>query len=142
MLTLPQIAQRTNRLRQEGSRYVRIIHMKKGWDSLGRGFVACSSYSTHIISGDGRPIKNTNPSRYITVITFLDTQLHVNISCSCGDFTYRWETALHHKSAADIEYSNGEWPVITNPQGRGWACKHLLALYYKIKPQLPAPRRK
>lgn len=140
MLTLPQIAKRTNRLRLEGARYVRIVDMKKGWDSLGRGWVACSSYSTHIIGPDGKPRPNENPNKYVTVFTFLDTKLHVIVSCSCADFTYRWETALHNKGAAEIEYSNGDWPSITNAAGKNAMCKHAIKLYEKIKPKLPSPK--
>lgn len=140
MLTLHQIARRTNRLRQEGSRYVRIIDMKKGYDSLGRGFVASASYSTHLIDQDGRAIRNPHPHKYVTVITFLDSKLHVLVSCSCADFMYRHEVALHSKEAAEIEYSNGAFPSVTNPGLRTGTCKHLLALYYKIRDKLPAPR--
>lgn len=140
MLTLPQIARRTNRLRQAGSRYVRFTDIKKGWDTLGRGFIAGASYSTHIINNYGIAVRNTDPTRYVTVITFLDTKLHVNISCSCGDFMYRTEWALWNKGAADIEYSNGEPPDITNPKYSPYCCKHLLALYNKIKSKLPSPK--
>lgn len=141
MLTLPQIARRVSRYRREGSRYVRITYMKKGYDSLGRGYAACASYSTHIIGKDGRPYKNEKPNKYVTVITFLDIRLHVLVSCSCPDFLYRWEYALTDSGAAEIEYSNGEFPIIRNPSLKTSYCKHLLALYEKIKPMLPKPKR-
>lgn len=47
---------------------------------------------------------------------------------------------MNHKQAADIEYSNGELPVIRNPQMRPAQCKHLVALFNKIKDQLPRPK--
>ncbi|BAG41676.1 hypothetical protein [Ralstonia phage phiRSL1] len=141
-LTIHQIVKKTNRLRVEGSRYVRFIDLKKGFDSLGRGFIAGASYSTHIVGQDGRPHVNPNPHKYVTVITFLDQQLHVHVSCSCADMLYRWEVALTSKGAAEIEYSNGDLPTTTNPQLKVMCCKHVLALYTKIKPKLPAPKKK
>jgi hypothetical protein len=141
MLTLPQIAQRLNERRKQSAKYVRIIHVKKGWDSLGRGYVACASYSTKIWDNYKRKfVLNKVRNRYVTVIVFLDTRLHVVVSCSCPDFKYRWEVALNHKQAAEIEYSNGELPVIRNPTMRATNCKHLYALYQKIKDELPKPK--
>lgn len=140
MLTLPQIIKKTRRLQLMGAKYVRIKQVKKGWDSQGRGFIACSSYSTHIINQYGNPVKNENPKQYVTVFTFLDTKLHVLISCSCPDFLYRREVALTNKGAAEIEYSNGEQPTTTNPSLTANCCKHCVALYEKyiygkIKPK-------
>lgn len=140
MLTIQQIVKKANRLRLEGARYVRITDVKKGYDSQGRGFVAAASYSTHLIGEDGRPVANPHPHKYVSVITFLDTKLHVQVSCSCADFLYRWEVALHDKGAAEIEYSNGAYPTMTNPQGRHATCKHLISLYRKIEKKLPPPK--
>lgn len=47
---------------------------------------------------------------------------------------------MNHQQAAGVEYSNGELPVIRNPQMRPAQCKHLVALYNKIKDQLPRPK--
>ena len=146
MLTLPQIVKRVNKRRHESAKYVKIIHMKKGYDSLGRGFVASASYSTKVFDHyrqkfvKNKTGKDGKPNRYVTVIIFLDTYLHVIVSCSCADFKYRWEVALNHKQAADIEYSNGELPVIRNPSMRPAQCKHLVALFNRIKDQLPKPK--
>jgi hypothetical protein len=143
MLTLSQLYQRTNKRRKESARYVKIIHQKRGWDSLGRGYVACASYSTH----EWSPWKQKfvpNPrrkNRYVTVIVFLDPRLHVVVSCSCADFKFRWEVSLNHAQAAEIEYSNGELPKIRNPTMKKWMCKHLLKLYETIKPELPKAKR-
>lgn len=131
MLTLPQIIRRTNRFRKEGAKYVRILDLKKGYNSLGQGFIASSSYSTHILGADGRPYVNRDAHKYVTVITFLDKKLHVNVSCSCSDFKFRWETALSYKGAAEIEYSDGSPPDNTNPQYKTATCKHLYALWEK-----------
>lgn len=141
MLTLPQIVQRVNERRHQSAKYVRILQIKKGWDSLGRGYVASASYSTKIWDPYKRKfVNNKERKRYVTVIVFLDPRLHVVVSCSCADFKYRWEVALNHKQAAEIEYSNGELPVIRNPTMRAAQCKHLVALYNKIKDQLPKRR--
>jgi hypothetical protein len=140
MLTIQQIVKKANRLRLEGAKYVRFTDIKKGYDSRGRGFVAGASYSTHLIGEDGRPVKNPHPHKYVTVITFRDQKLNVLVSCSCADFLYRWEVALHNKDAAEIEYSNGAYPTMTNPSGKHASCKHIIALYSKIKAKLPPPR--
>ena len=44
--------------------------------------------------------------------------------------------ALHKKGAADIEYSNGQMPDITNPGLHVQQCKHLCALYFRIRNKL------
>lgn len=143
MLTLPQIYQRTDKRRKESAKYVKIIHQKRGWDSHGRGFVACASYSTK----EWNPWKQKyvkNPrikNRYVSVFVFLDPRLHVVVSCSCADFKYRWEFSLNQTQAAEIEYSNGEFPKIRNPQLSKRMCKHLLKLYEVIKPELPKAKR-
>lgn len=140
MLTIHQIAKKTTRLRKEGARYVRFTDIKKGYLSNGNGYIAGASYSTHIIGPDGRPVVNQAPNKYVTVIEFLDRRLHAKVSCSCSDFLYRWEVALNNKEAAEIEYSNGEWPSMTNPQGSARWCKHLQRLYDNIKAKLPSPQ--
>lgn len=140
MLTIHQIARKTNKLRQSGAKYVRFTDFKKGYDSLGRGFVASASFSTHIVSPDGQVRKNETRHKYVTVITFLNAKLQVSVSCSCSDFMYRWEVALNNKGAAEIEYSNGEQPTTTNPTLKTAMCKHAFALYMKIKDKLPPPK--
>src|ERR1700684_1522136 len=128
MLTLPQIVRQTDKLRKERSKYVKILYTKKGYNTLGQGFIATSSYSTHLVDPNGRVYVNEQPDKYITVVTFLDNKLHVKASCSCPDFLYREEWALWNRKAADIEYSNGDFPDITNSQYRPYGCKHLMAL--------------
>ena len=55
-------------------------------------------------------------------------QKHVLLSCSCENFTYTWEYALHHWGSAVIKYSNGEPASMTNPGNQPGMCKHLCAL--------------
>lgn len=140
MLTLPQIVRRASGLRHAGAKFVRFTDTKKGYTSEGLGYVAGASYSTHVIGQDGKPVRNDNPHKYVTVFVFLDTKLHVRCSCSCADFMYRWEVALHKKDAAEVEYSNGDVPMITNPKMTATFCKHCIALYNKIANKLPSPR--
>jgi hypothetical protein len=140
MLTLDQMARRTSSLRRDGARYVRFTDLKKGYLSNGNGYIAGASYSTHIVTPDGKIKPNDQPNKYVTVIEFLDTELHAKISCSCGDFTYRWEWALWNRGAADIEYSNGDSPDINNPSYKPAMCKHALALFKKIQSKLPLPK--
>ena len=144
MLTMPQIYSRTDSRRKESAKYVRIIYQKRGWRKEdGRGFVACKSYSTK----EWDPYRQKyvpNPrikNRYVTVIVFLDQRLHVDASCSCADYRYRWDYALHVNRASDLEYAqpgpNGLFPKIRNPSLRTKSCKHLVKLWETILPEIP-----
>ena len=55
-------------------------------------------------------------------------QKHVLVSCSCGFFTYYCEVALNHWGSANIKYSNGAHPDVTNPGLHPLMCKHLVSL--------------
>lgn len=52
---------------------------------------------------------------------------HVAVSCDCEYFLYHCEVADQRKGSAEIEYSNGRWPKITNPRGVAHLCKHIVA---------------
>lgn len=132
-----QIAKKINNRRKANSVYVRILKMKKGYTPNGKGYVACQSYSSHVLDEYGRPVRTQDPNKYVTMMIFIDKKLNVKCSCSCPDFLYRWEVALVNKGAADVEYSNGEQPDITNPKKIPAACKHMYKLYLKILPHLP-----
>lgn len=56
----------------------------------------------------------------------------IKISCQCPRFMYYYEYALAQKGAADIIYSNGEFPSTTNPGLVPSMCKHGLALMYTV----------
>jgi hypothetical protein len=144
MLTMPQIYARTDSRRKESAKYVRVVYQKRGWRSEdGRGFVACRSYSTK----EWDPYRQKyvpNPrikNRYTTVIVFLDQRLHVDASCSCADYRYRWDFALNQKRASDLEYAqpgpNGLYPKIRNPSLKTKSCKHLVKLWETILPEIP-----
>lgn len=133
MLTFPQIVRKTPKLRKENSLFVRLSTPKFGYTKKGTAFAAVKSYSTHIKLKDGSVVKHVSPEKYVTVVEFLDNRLHVNLSCSCPDFLYRFEVALNKKGAAQIEYSNGELPTVTNPTMIAACCKHCIALYNSLK---------
>lgn len=129
----------TDNRRRFLAKYVKIMNMKTGYQK-GFGFVAAKTQSTHRVDRQGfmAPVKKADRETYVSVITFKDNKLNVTVACSCGDHLYRHEVALWSKGAADIIYSNGDFPVITNPELQIRMCKHLCALYLAIKPKLPA----
>ena len=137
MLNLRQFERKLDPLRKLNSRYVKIIRMKTGYTDEGLGFVASQAYSTHVLNANGQLIKKETKDVYVTMITFIDNKLNVHISCSCPDNLYRWEVANSLKDAAEVEYSNGEMPDITNPSRLNRTCKHSFRLYQQIKSKLP-----
>lgn len=137
MLTLKQLYSKTTPERKDRARYVRIVQTKIGHNKQGLGYVAARTYSRLKVGRDGRLVKNDDPQHYVTMITFLNKKLQCICSCSCGDTTFRWEVANSYKGAAEIEFSNGEPPLTTNPTFKVGLCKHLCALYAKIQPKLP-----
>lgn len=137
MLTPKQLYNKTSKERREKAQYVRIIRVKMGHNRQGLGYIAAKTYSRYIINSEGRVVKNPDRRDYITMLTFLNRKLQCIASCSCGDNTFRWEVANAYKGASEVEFSNGDPPVITNPTFKVGLCKHLVALYLKIKPQLP-----
>ena len=136
MLTFQYIVRLTDPLRKLNAKLVKIVKFKTGYTTRGTGYAACQSYSTHHYDQHGRKIPNADRNRYVTVVEFVDKKLHCNVSCSCPDFMYRHEVALNRRGAADIEYSNGEMPTTTNPELRVATCKHLIALYLRIRAKL------
>lgn len=137
MLTLKQMAAVTPRNRRLSAQYVKLLKVKSGYDDDGQAFIVAQTYSTKVLNSKGLFVANHNKDKYITHITFLDKKLHAKVSCSCADFCFREEWVLTERDAADIEYSNGEPPVVTNPPpGTPYICKHLYKLYLLIKDKL------
>ncbi len=130
------IIRRTPKQRIADAQYVRILAEKTGHDKQGRAFYAAQTVSTHNRLPNGKLVRAHEKTKYVTVVSFRDSKLNVMVSCSCPDFTYRWEVALAKKKAATIEYSNGEDPIMTNPAMVPAACKHLVAVYNKIKSKI------
>lgn len=139
-LTLRQIISKGGKFRELGAQYVNLTKFKTGYTPDGYAYAACQSYSTHRVTKQGYKVVNHTRQRYITVIKFMDARLHCSLSCSCDDFKYTWETVLNKKGAAELEFSNGEDPSITNPFHHIGICKHLIALWWKIEPRVEAAR--
>jgi hypothetical protein len=53
------------------------------------------------------------------------------VSCSCEWFLFVCEVADAESDNATIRYSNGKFPVETNPRGIGTLCKHLISAIRK-----------
>lgn len=53
------------------------------------------------------------------------------VSCSCEWFLFVCEVADAESDNATIKYSNGKFPVETNPRGIGTICKHLISAIRK-----------
>lgn len=121
------------------AQYVRILGQKTGYTKEGLGYLAARTQSTHRLDENGFlvPVRARNRTTYLSMILFVDQRLNVRVSCSCEDFKFMYEWALHNRKAADIEYSNGEPPNIKNPQYKPALCKHLCALYLKVADRIP-----
>ena len=144
MLNLTQMTRRTDKRRVGNATYVVMRNVKTGhWKSgpdRGLAYIAAQTSSTHVQDQHGQLIPNPDKNTYVTAITFVDRQLNVKASCSCPDYLFRWEWANWNRKAADIEYSNGDSPDITNPTYKPSLCKHLVALAERIMDKLPPPR--
>jgi len=114
---------------------VKLLEQRAGYHE-GNVFFAAKTQSVRERLPNGNIIRLTHSPKYVTVITVLNRRGHVNLSCSCDDFKYRLEYPLTKKGAAQIEYSNGDPTVYTNPSLIPYACKHLIKLYQIIKPKL------
>ena len=78
-----------------------------------------------------KAIKTDKEKLYNT--TFYSDNDDVFLQCTCPYFRYHLEVALHHHKASDIEISNGQEPVINNPDKIPYACKHLIAAMVNYK---------
>lgn len=74
-------------------------------------------------------IRSTNPN--LNVINHGKRGFRIKVECDCEWFLYVCEVALNSYGAAEIKYSNGKWPVITNPRGIPLLCKHLYTHLYE-----------
>ncbi len=126
-----EIFKYTPRDRRTLAEFVKVLRVKKGRDK--NGFAVAMAETTSLMSPDGEIIKPNKRVKYLTTVTFIDSDLHVRVSCSCPDQMYRWEVPLNKRGAAAIEYSNGQPTRITNPSSVPGMCKHLVAFYRKLK---------
>lgn len=56
------------------------------------------------------------------------SQVRVKVGCDCESYLFVSEVALHHQGSADIVYSNGARPWVTNPRMIPTLCSHLTKL--------------
>jgi hypothetical protein len=74
------------------------------------------------------------PSEGETAATKFAKAKRIRVSCDCEDFMFRHEYALAKRwGAADIKFSNGEFPFDKNPNLNATICKHLYVLLRYIK---------
>lgn len=50
----------------------------------------------------------------------------IKIACDCGNNLFQYEVANSYRGCSDIVYSNGDFPIETNPGLRPGCCKHVL----------------
>lgn len=78
---------------------------------------------------DGKP-KTGAHVKHLVVVQGRDKDQHlfsgnILVHCDCDYFTYTCEVALYKRGASVIKNSNGEDPVVKNPQLTPTPCKHL-----------------
>ena len=58
----------------------------------------------------------------------------VKVDCTCSRYMFVWNYALNKAGAAIVDRTNGEPPVVTNPNLKPGICKHgLIALQFLLK---------
>jgi hypothetical protein len=117
-MTVQQILRKTSSDRVQRAEEVKIIKVKSG---------KSKSTGNAKIIGEGFSITQKGRTKYTTSLEVL--KKGVMVSCSCDDFAYRFEYALHKKGAAELKYSNGDPPIDTNPSLIPGCCKHLVKLF-------------
>lgn len=117
-------------------------------DLDGRYYARAQTWSTKIFDKRlGRFVSKPSYVKYDTFIMihpYKTRRTTIVLSCSCPDFLYRHEVALYKRGGAEVEYSNGRLPKITNPRLRATCCKHCLRFYIDLSrrfPQLFAEQR-
>lgn len=133
MKTLDQLIIKTPKNRIDNAKYVRFSNLKTGYDKAGLAYIAGKARSIAKVDVRGNVVPNHDKHQYVTIFKFLDKKLRVKVSCSCADFMYRAEVALSRAGAADVYYSNGEMPEVTNPRLIPYICKHLVAFRILLK---------
>lgn len=126
MLTMRQIWKATPWDRKARAQNVRVVKLKYGMHKVAKVPVAAATTYSLEVDG-GKPTW----FQYVTAIQFLPKR-YVKVTCSCPDFCFRWEYALHKQGAADIKFCNGEPPGVRNPGLIPGQCKHLVALYTEL----------
>lgn len=50
----------------------------------------------------------------------------VKVTCDCGNNLFQWEISNAYHGISDVIYSNGDFPIQTNPGLQPGVCKHIL----------------
>ena len=122
-MTMRQIMSKTPSNRRAGAQQVKILEAKLRAVN-DHPLILFKMRST--LNKSGVEDKASKFNKYITTVEVMPKGF-VKLSCSCDDFLFNWEVALHKKDAADIEYSNGKNPSDKNPTFIPGCCKHLYA---------------
>ena len=136
-LTARQMMRATPYAMKENARHVRVRSIKRLRTSKGRfAFVSTMTDPDHAWQEQPHH-QRIDVLRPRGESDIFDKGSRLKVSCDCGNFLYTWEVALARRGAADIVYSNGRWPKVTNPQGVPGVCKHLYRLFAHLKTQGP-----
>jgi hypothetical protein len=123
-----------------GSQYTkikRIIGVRECEDD-GSVIGFATTYSTHSYNKRKDTwVRKTSPELYETAVVVDKKRKYVELQCSCPDFKYRHEVALHENGASDLVFSNGNEPDFTNPSHKPACCKHCFRLYKTLSDKYP-----
>ena len=137
MLTVKQMLKITPKNIHTNAEYVRIQRVIRGWNkkTTNPALRFQTVYSTHDHTGKKKNYAPEIHQSYVEGLMGTDTPIglkYVRVSCTCPYFKFYCEAALHKYAAADIIYSNGERPIITNPRMLPMVCKHLVKVLERI----------
>lgn len=124
-MTFKQILSKTPLNRIKKAESVKIIEVKVRKNPEGYPMVVAKTKSLR--TSKDKPKKPAAIVPYVTTIEIYPKG-YVIVSCSCDDFMYTWEVALHMKGAARIEFSNAEMPDTRNPARIPGCCGHIVKL--------------
>lgn len=130
-LTLRQLIKSTPSNIQYLSRDTRVKKVKKQYDKkTNRARLLAQVYSVPD-TGTGR-IHTCSITIKGMKNKFSDIKVPVVVSCNCENYMFTWEVANNKKGSSEIEFSNGELPLMTNPSLVPGLCRHLVCLGNRI----------
>ena len=125
-MNLRQLMRATLPTPREMANDVRIVQMRKEVTEIDLPVVVAITRSLPTVL---EPVKRER-STFILSVEELGplSQGDVQVSCDCEYFMFYCEYALNSVGAAEIRYSNGDVPLMTNPGLQPTLCKHLYKL--------------
>lgn len=137
MITIKQILKATPKNIHTNAKYVHISKVKRGWNkkTTNPALRYTTVFSTHDSKGNKKQYKPEVHQTYVEGLMGTEAPIgakYVRVSCTCPFFKFYCEAALHKHGAADIVYSNGEKPAVTNPGMIPMGCKHLVVVLENI----------